>query len=58
MTLKELTRLSGLDQGSNISVTASAVVQKMKKHNIQPGSPEWFKLWFALPFMTGEKFSK
>ena len=55
MTLQELTRLSGLDQGSNISVTATAIVQKMKKYNIQPGSPEWFKLWFALPFMTGEK---
>jgi hypothetical protein len=27
----------------------------MKKHNIQPGTPEWFQLWFSLPYMTGEK---
>jgi hypothetical protein len=26
-----------------------------KKHNIKPGTPEWFKLWFSLPYMTGEK---
>jgi len=27
----------------------------MRKHNIQPGTEEWFKLWFSLPYMTGEK---
>jgi hypothetical protein len=27
----------------------------MRKHNIQPGDAEWFKLWFGLPYMTGEK---
>ena len=27
----------------------------MRKHNIKPGTPEWFKLWFSLPYMTGEK---
>jgi hypothetical protein len=27
----------------------------MKQHNIKPGTPQWFKLWFSLPYMTGEK---
>jgi hypothetical protein len=27
----------------------------MQKHNIKPGDEEWFKLWFSLPYMTGEK---
>ena len=26
-----------------------------KKHDIKPGTPEWFKLWFSLPKLTGEK---
>ena len=26
-----------------------------RQHNIKPGTPEWFKLWFSLPYMTGEK---
>ena len=26
-----------------------------RKHNIRPGSDEWFKLWFARPGLTGEK---
>jgi hypothetical protein len=43
------------DQGSNISVTGMEKSDLMKKHNIKPGTPEWFKLWFSLPFMTSEK---
>lgn len=26
----------------------------MKKYKIHPGSPEWFRLWFAKPHITGE----
>ncbi len=26
----------------------------MRKHNIQPGTDEWFKLWFSRPKLTGE----
>ena len=26
-----------------------------RDNNITPGSAAWFKLWFSLPFMTGEK---
>jgi hypothetical protein len=42
-------------QGSNISVTGNNKGELMKQHNIKPGTPEWFKLWFSLPYMTGEK---
>jgi len=27
----------------------------MKDKNIRPGDAEWFRLWFSLPYMTGEK---
>ena len=46
---------TAINNGSNISVTASEKAQLMKKHNIKPGTPEWFQLWFSLPYMTGEK---
>lgn len=26
-----------------------------RKHNIRPGTDEWFRLWFARPNLTGEK---
>jgi len=42
-------------QGSNISVTGNEKGELMKKHNIKPGTPEWFKLWFSLPYLTGER---
>ena len=44
-----------INKGSNISVTGNEKGELMKKHNIKPGTPEWFKLWFSLPYMTGEK---
>lgn len=40
---------------SNISLTAEEKVKLMKENNIKPGTPEWFKLWFSLPYLTGEK---
>ena len=42
-------------EGSNPSITAAEKIKYQHEHNIQPGTPEWFKLWFSLPFMTGEK---
>lgn len=44
-----------LGKGANMSITATEKAKLMKKHNIQPGTQEWFKLWFSLPYMTGEK---
>lgn len=42
-------------KGSNISYTAQEKVDYQHKHNIQPGTPEWFQLWFSKPYLTGEK---
>jgi len=61
--INELRRLSGVDQkpdwsqytGINISVTGTEKQQLEKQHNIEPGTPEWFRLWFSLPYLTGEK---
>jgi len=63
--LKALAGLGGLgsqarlhelraNQGSNISVTGNEKGELMKKYNIQPGTQEWFKLWFSKPYLTGE----
>ena len=59
-TLEDLKKLSGITpqivgEEINISVTGTEKGQLMKKHNIQPGTPEWFQLWFSLPKLTGEK---
>jgi hypothetical protein len=62
MTLEELKKLSGISshkgyqvwEGSNISLTGNEKGELMKKHKIKPGTPEWFQLWFSLPYLTGE----
>jgi hypothetical protein len=43
------------NQGSNISITGNENGRIQREQNIKPGTPEWFKLWFSLPYMTGEK---
>jgi hypothetical protein len=67
--IEELKRLAGINEfkgyvkydpvdstgGSNISLTGNEKGELMKKHDIKPGTKEWFKLWFSLPYMTGEK---
>jgi hypothetical protein len=69
MTLSELKKLAGINEfkgyvkydpvdpysGSNISLTGDEKGQLQKKHNIKPGTKEWFQLWFSLPKLTGEK---
>ena len=58
MDIKDLKRLAGVkdapDMGENISHTAQEKADYQRKHNIRPGDPEWFKLWFAQPYLTGE----
>lgn len=44
-----------INKGSNISLTGNEKARLMKENNIQPGTPEWFRLWFSRPYMTGEK---
>lgn len=61
--LATLKKLAGLNEykglqpygGSNISITGTEKRELERKHNIQPGTKEWFKLWFSLPYLTGEK---
>jgi hypothetical protein len=64
--LKAIQHLAGLgadarlhelraNKGSNISVTGNNKGELMRKHNIKPGTPEWFQLWFSKPYLTGEK---
>lgn len=57
--LDSLLKLAGIKnpvkEQINISHTGTEKAKLMREHNIKPGTPEWFKLWFSLPFMTGEK---
>lgn len=64
--LAEIQKLAGIrnepsltskkfEEGINISVSANEKAKLMKKNNIKPGTPEWFQLWFSLPYLTGEK---
>ena len=58
MTPEDLKRLAGITNkngGSNISITGNEKAELQKKHNIKPGTDEWFKLWFSKPYLTGEK---
>lgn len=41
--------------GINISVSGTEKAQIQREHKIEPGTQEWFKLWFSLPYLTGEK---
>ena len=60
--IKELKVLSGIYKPyqmedvkqENISYTGTAKSKHQKKNNIQPGTDEWFRLWFARPHLTGE----
>lgn len=62
MNLEELKKLSGINNqhkintetGSNISITGMEKARLMKEHNIKPGTPEWFQLWFSRPYLTSE----
>ena len=62
MDLKELQKLAGITnefrgyepyEGSNISVTGTEKKKIEREKGIEPGTDEWFKLWFSLPYMTG-----
>jgi hypothetical protein len=61
--LEQIKKLAGITEfrgyqpygGSNISITGNEKGELQKKHNIKPGTEEWFRLWFSLPLWTGEK---
>lgn len=41
--------------GGKDSMPAAEKRQIEKENHIKVGSPEWFKLWYAKPWLTGEK---
>lgn len=64
--LAELKKLAGIDTlgllkpvadgrvEENLSHAGTEKAELMRKHNIKPGTDEWFRLWFSLPKLTGE----
>jgi hypothetical protein len=59
MDLNELRKLAGIKQKSediqeNISYTGTEKKRLERELGIEVGTPEWFKLWFARPYLTGE----
>lgn len=62
MDINELKKLAGITEfagykeykiDENPSITATKLKKKEKDLGIQPGDPNWFKLWFSKPYMTG-----
>lgn len=45
---------SGLESPVSGEIGTSKA-EYQRKHNIRPGTDEWFRLWFARPNLTGEK---
>lgn len=53
MRLREFAEDSSL--GYATSQHGTNLHKRERREKIQPGSKDWFKLWFARPFLTGEK---
>lgn len=59
--IRDLKKLAGINNeftgykpyNENISATGTEKKRIEREKNIQPGTDEWFKLWFSLPHMTG-----
>ena len=43
-----------IDNGSNISITSTEKAEIQREKKIEPGTDEWFRLWFSKPYLTGE----
>ena len=62
MEISDLKRLAGINEFKgftpyeviNVSIGGTEKRELERKHDIRPGTPEWFQLWFSLPYMTGE----
>jgi len=55
MNIAELKKLAGINPvQENPTITSSNLKKKEKELKIEPGDPEWFRLWFAKTKMTGE----
>ena len=60
--IDELKKLAGINEfqgyseykiDENPTLTAAELKKKEKKMGLKPGDPDWFKLWFSKPYMTG-----
>ena len=56
--IDDLKKLAGVNNqpsyGETISQYGSNLGQIQRERDIRPGTDEWFRLWFAKPFITGE----
>ena len=41
--------------GMNMSHTATRLARGVQRRGIEPGTDAWFRAWFSLPYMTGER---
>jgi hypothetical protein len=60
MNLDELKKLAGVQNtktslGQQTSQHATDLHKQEREKDIKPGTPEWFQLWFARPFLTHEQ---
>jgi len=62
MDIADLKRLAGINEytgyteykvDENPSKTAAQRKKQEKEMGLKPGDPDWFKLWFSQPFLTG-----
>lgn len=63
MDLETLKQLAGVGEYSfkglqpvdeNLSITGTEKRKIEREKGIKPGDPEWFRLWFSMPYMTGK----
>lgn len=57
-SLSDIKRLAGIGEtsmGQEMSQHSTNLGAVQRERNIQPGTDEWFKLWFAKPHLTGEQ---
>jgi hypothetical protein len=47
--------LNGNPLGENLSLAGNEKAQIQKEKGIEPGTDEWFRLWFSQPHLTGDK---
>lgn len=55
-SIDELKKLAGVENsmGQEMSTKGTSLGQIQRDRNIQPGTDEWFRLWFSKPKLTGE----
>jgi len=62
MEISDLQKLAGITnnfqgykayEGSNISITGTEKKRIEREKGIEPGTDDWFKLWFTVPGLTG-----